>query len=119
MKRLFALSAAILAASAFSATAAEKQVGAKAPMLMNDAQMAEVVGGKQAGAGFGICTATFKANAPGAIARFALTGLGEGTNLPGNGNGNGHANPPGFGLWTAQGVETECGGGQPPPPPLG
>ena len=110
MKRLFALSAAVLAASAFSVNAAENQVEAKAPMLMTDAQMAEVVAGKQAGAGFGICTATFKANARGAIERFQLTGLGEGVNLPGNGNGNGHMNPPGFGLWTAQGVETECGG---------
>jgi hypothetical protein len=100
MKTLSILSATLLAATAFAATAAEKQAEVKAPILMSDAQMKEVVAGGVQGSGptgHGICTATYKAGAPGAIRHFNYLTI----NLPGNGNLNSKGNAPGFGLSTA------------------
>ena len=109
MKKLSILSATLLAATAFAATAAEKQAEVKAPVLMSDAQMKEVVAGTHgSGPGFGICTATFKADAPGAINRFQNVTI----NLPGNGNLNAHGRQPGLGNYTAGRSDVSCAGGE-------
>ncbi len=111
MKKLSILSATLLAATAFAATAAEKQTEVKAPILMSDAQMKEVVAGGVHGSGlpgYGICTATFKAGAPGAINRFQNVT----TNLPGNGNLNAHGRQPGLGNYTAGRSDLSCAGGE-------
>ena len=102
MKKLSVLTAALLAATAFSAIAADKQVVAKAPTLMTDAQMKKVVAGSHGPVAHGICTATFKAHAPGAIKWFDLAGnFGGPQNLPGTGNLNSKGKEPGFGNYTA------------------
>lgn len=98
MKITRTLVAAVLMTTAFSVYAADKQPVIKAPALMTDAQMKDVVGGTVVGPGFGICTAVFKAEAPGAIKNF---GANANENLPGNGNVNGKGFAPGFGQITS------------------
>lgn len=111
MNKISVLSTALLAATAlattaFAETAAKKQTEIRVPIMMTDAQMAKVVAGNfPIGPGFGICTATFKAHAPGATARFFYVS----TNLPGNGHIPANANPAGFGNWTAGRNDPGCG----------
>lgn len=104
MKVAFALAATILATSAFAVQPAETQTDVKAPVLMSDTQMNEVVGG--VGPGFGICTAVGYATAPGAIKNFGPNAT---MNLPGNGNLNSKGNAPGFGQQTAGKGTSGCG----------
>lgn len=106
MKVAFALAATILATSAFAVQPAETQTGAKAPVQMTDAEMTGVVAGKQPGAGYGICTAVLKAQAPGAIRNFGPNAT---MNLPGNGNLNSSGLAPGFGQQTAGHSASGCG----------
>ena len=107
MKITRAWVAAVLTTTAFSVYAADKQPVIKAPALMTDAQMKEVVAGDDlSGPGFGICTAVGKAHAPGAIKNF---GPNANINLPGNGNLNGKGFAPGFGQQTAGKATATCG----------
>ena len=107
MKKLSILTVALLAATAFSAVAADKQVVAKAPTLMTDAQMKKVVGAGSPG--FGLCTATGFARgglgAPGAIKKWTIDPMT--THQVGKVNGNGFQ--PGFGQYTAKGTPVDCG----------
>ena len=106
MKITRTLVAAVLTTTAFSVYAADKQPVIKAPALMTDAQMKEVVAGTDlSGPGFGICTAVGKAHAPGAIKNF---GSSANMNLPGNGNLNGKGLAPGFGQQTAGHGASSC-----------
>ena len=98
MKITRTLVAAVLTTTAFSVYAADKQPVIKAPALMTDAQMKEVVAGEHVGPGFGICTAVGKAHAPGAIKNFGPFAR---DNPPGNGNLNGKGFAPGFGQVTS------------------
>ena len=98
MKITSLLTATILATSAFTAYAADKQPAVKAPVMMTDAQMKEVVAGEHVGPGFGICTAVGKAHAPGALSNFGEYAR---DNTPGNGNLNGKGFAPGFGQATS------------------
>ena len=108
MKISSVLAATVLATTAFTVNAADKQSAVKAPVLMTDAQMKEVIAGTHfAGPGFGICTAVGKADAPGAIKNF---GEYASLNLPGNGNLNAKGLAPGFGRQTAGKAFTSCGG---------
>lgn len=112
MKPPALLTLALLAATTVSATAAQAQTAVKAPTLMSDAQMKKVVAGTHGvGPGYGICTATFKADAPGARNRFHLDNL-PATNLPHNGIGVASGNPAGFGLFTAGRANPGCFGGE-------
>ena len=102
MKKLSVLLATLLAAGTFSAIAADKPIIAKAPTLMTDAQMKQVVGAGSPG--FGICTAVGFANASGATKNF---GPNPTSNVNSNGSpATGYA--PGFGLHTAKGVTLGC-----------
>lgn len=104
MKKLYVLLATLLAAVTFSAIAADKPIIVKAPTLMTDAQMKQVVGAGSPG--YGICTAVGFANASGAIKNF-----GPYPYINGNSNGTpASGNPPGFGLYTAKGVTVGCFG---------
>ena len=103
MKVAFALAATILATSAFAIQPAATQTGAKAPELMTDKQMNEVVAGAEPG--FGICTAVGFATAPGAIKNFGPSAT---INLPGNGNLNSSGLAPGFGRETAGKANAGC-----------
>ena len=106
MKIVSVLAAAVLAATTFAVSAADKQPAVKVPVLMTDAQMKEVVAGDHlSGPGFGICTAVGKADAPGAIKNF---GPNANQNLPGNGNLNGKGFAPGFGQQTAGHSSATC-----------
>ena len=106
MKIVSVLAAAVLAATTFAVSAADKQPAVKVPVLMTDAQMKEVVAGDHlSGPGFGICTAVGKADAPGAIKNFGPNAT---INLPGNGNLNGNGNAPGFGQQTAGHSAASC-----------
>ena len=104
MKKLSTLLATLLAAVTFSAIAADKPIMAKAPTLMTDAQMKQVVGARSPG--FGICTAVGFANASGAIKNF---GPYPSSNVNSNGT-PASGNTPGFGLYTAKGVTLGCFG---------
>ncbi len=102
MKIVTILSAAVLTIATLPVHATEKQVVAKAPVLMTDAQMKEVVGGaRNVGAGFGICTAVLKAGASGATTRF-------GPNVTDNLPGKALIPGPGFGLQTAGKFDSGC-----------
>ena len=104
MKKLSVLSATLLAAVTFSAIAADKPIIAKAPTLMTDAQMKQVVGAGSPG--FGICTALGFANASGAIKNF---GPYPTSNVNSNGTpATGYT--PGFGQYTSKGVTFGCFG---------
>lgn len=105
MKITRTLVAAVLMTTAFSVYAADKQPVLKAPALMTDAQMNEVVAGEHSGPGFGICTAVGKAHAPGAIKNF---GPNANVDLPGNGNLNSKGFAPGFGQQTAGRADATC-----------
>lgn len=98
MKITSLLTATVLATTALTAYAADKQPVVKAPVMMTDAQMKEVVAGEHVGPGFGICTAVGKAHAPGAINNFGPFAR---DNTPGNGNLNGKGFAPGFGQVTS------------------
>ena len=104
MKKLSTLLATLLAAVTFSAIAADKPIMAKAPTLMTDAQMKQVVGAGSPG--FGICTALGFAHAPGAFNNF---GRYPSSNVNSNGSpATGYT--PSFGQYTAKGVTIGCFG---------
>ncbi len=101
MKIATILAVTVLATATFTVNAADK-----APVLMTDAQMKEVVAGTHlSGPGFGICTAVGKADAPGAIKNFGAFAT---LNLPGNGNLNAKGLTPGFGQQTAGKAFSNC-----------
>ena len=107
MKIASLLALTVLATTTFAVSAAETKPVAKAPVLMTDAQMKEVVAGNHLSVpGFGICTAVGFADAPGAIKNF---GANADVNLPGNGNLNGKGFAPGFGQQTAGRSTATCG----------
>ena len=106
MKIVTICSSVVFAMTAFAGHANDKQPVGKAPVLMTDAQMQEVIGGSHVGPGFGICTAVGKAHAPGAIKNFGPNAT---MNLPGNGNLNGNGRAPGFGQQTAGKATSVCG----------
>lgn len=107
MKIVSLLAATVLATTTFAVSAAETKPVAKAPVLMTDAQMKDVVAGELVSfPGYGICTAVGFAYAPGAIKNFGPT---ANENLPGNGNMNSKGFAPGFGQQTAGRSSSACG----------